>query len=81
MENRHATKLEEMEKRQHDIQERLTQMMEMLTSPKREKWIDDDPNLQERPKHWKMITMKGASTFAHTHPYLNHEDPLDVLAN
>ena len=53
MENRHATKLEEMEKRQHDIQERLTQMMEMLTSPKREKWIDDDPNLQERPKHWK----------------------------
>ena len=46
-------RVEEIEKGQQEMQEKIVQMTKTVTSPKKEKGITDDPNLQREPMSWK----------------------------
>ena len=46
-------RVEEIEKGQQEIQEKITQMTKTVTSLTKEKGITDDPSLQREPMSWK----------------------------
>ena len=46
-------RMEELEKDQQDMQEKIAQVMEIVISLVRGKGITDDPNLHKRPTSWE----------------------------
>ena len=45
-------RMEEIEKGQHEMQEKIFQVMKMVTGLTKGKGITDDPNLQRDPTLW-----------------------------
>ena len=46
-------RVEEIEKGQQEMQEKIVQMTKTVTSSTKEKGITDDPGLQREPMSWK----------------------------
>ena len=53
MENEKIPRMEELESRQQEIQEKTAQMTKMVTNLIKGKGITDDPGLQREPASWK----------------------------
>ena len=47
MEHKQAKRLEELEKRQQDLKEKMHQITEMMTSLMKERGVAESPNFQE----------------------------------
>ena len=45
--------MKELESGQQEMQEKIAQMMKMVTNLTKGKWITDDPSLQRKPTSWK----------------------------
>ena len=48
-----TTRVEEIEERQQEMKEKITQMADMVTSLTKGKGITDGPSLQSEPMSWK----------------------------
>ena len=48
-----TTRVEEIEKGQQEMKEKIAQMTDMVTSLTKRKGITDDPRLQREPVSWK----------------------------
>ena len=53
MANERIMRMEEIEKRQQDMQVKVSQVTEMVTSLTKRKGIIEDPGSQDRPASWK----------------------------
>ena len=53
MASKKTIRVEEIEKGQQEMQEKIVQMTKTVTSPIKEKGIINDPGLQREPMSWK----------------------------
>ena len=53
MANEKNMRMEELENGQQEVQEKIAQMIKMVTSLTKGKGITEGPNLQEEPTSWK----------------------------
>ena len=53
MANERTVRIEEIEKGQQDMQEKISQVTKMVMSLIKRKWITEDPSLQKRSTSWK----------------------------
>ena len=56
MESGKSPRMEELESGQQEMQEKIAQMMKMLTNLTKGKEIIDDPDLQRKPTSWEGCT-------------------------
>ena len=59
MEHKQAMGLEELEKRQQDLKEKMHQITEMMTSLMKERGVVESPNFQEESVQEKSDNQKG----------------------